>query len=500
MENRGSRRSGSCSRGCVGGWAPGCVDGWADRCSCRAGRWTALLDLGAGLLDVDPDHPGQLPGERLHLGLVADAGDQSGGGAHGVDPSVGAVEVEAADDVGEHEAVERNPPRDELAHGRVTLLDPQVARVEAVRLDGDVGLGHEVLVTVERPQRGLLARGVAVEGEDHLAAELLVVVQEAAQDPGMVVAERRTAGGDRRGHSRQVAGHHVGVALHHHRLGGAGHVAPRQVDAVEHLALLVDRRLGGVEVLRLDPVVVEDPARPEPDRVAAGVADRPQQASAETVVGRAPHRHEPAGDHLVVAEALLPQVGEQGVAVARGEADPEPVGRRLVEAALVQELPGHQRVGGGELPGVELLRHPVGLDQPAAGGPLGPLVADVTVLAPQLHAVLVGEALDRLHEADPVDLHQEREDVAAFLAAEAVEELAGRGDMERRRLLVVEGAEPLLGAAAGVAQRHVGGDDVVDGRLLAHLGDVFLANPAGHGAESTAATGTRPPASTAGRR
>ncbi len=192
-------------------------------------------------------------------------------------------------------------------------------------------------------------------------------------------------------------------------------------------------------------------------------------------------------------------MGEQGVAVARGEADPEPVGRRLVEAALVQELTGHERVGGGELPGVELLRHPVGLDQPTAGGPLGTVVADVAILAAQLDAVLVGEALDRLDEAEPVDLHQEREDVAALLAAEAVPELAGRGHVERRRLLVVEGAEALLGAAAGVAQRDVGGDDLVDGRLLAHLGDVFLANPAGHGAESTAGAGARTRASTTGR-
>ena len=58
-----------------------------------------------------------------------------------------------------------------------------------VGLDGDVGLGDEVLVAVERPQRGLLAGGVAVEGEDHLAAELLVVVEEAPQHPRVVVAE-----------------------------------------------------------------------------------------------------------------------------------------------------------------------------------------------------------------------------------------------------------------------------------------------------------------------
>ena len=95
----------------------------------------------------------------------------------------------------------------------------------------------------------------------------------------------------------EVAGHHVGVALDDHRLDGARDLAAGEVDAVEHLALLVERGLGGVEVLRLDPVVVEDPPRAEADGVAAGVADRPHQPAAEAVVaptGRSPTR--PRGD------------------------------------------------------------------------------------------------------------------------------------------------------------------------------------------------------------
>ena len=75
-----------------------------------------------------------------------------------VDPAVGPVEVVLADDVAEHEPVERHPPGDQLAHRGVALLDAQVARVEPGRLDGDVGLGDEVLVAGERAQRGLLAR------------------------------------------------------------------------------------------------------------------------------------------------------------------------------------------------------------------------------------------------------------------------------------------------------------------------------------------------------
>ena len=46
-------------------------------------------------------------------------------------------------------------------------------------------------------------------------------------------------------------------------------------------------------------------------------------------------------------EALLPQVPQQRLAVARGEADAELLGRGLVEAALAQELPRRQRLGRG---------------------------------------------------------------------------------------------------------------------------------------------------------
>ena len=155
-------------------------------------------DLGAHVVEVDADHAGQLAGERLDLGPVADARDQLGGLAHRVDAAVGAVEVVARDDVAEHEPVQRHPPGDQLAHRRVALGEPQVAGVATVGLDRDVGLADELLVALERPQRRLLPGLVAVEGEDDLAAELVVVEQQPAQDPRVVLAERRAARRDRR--------------------------------------------------------------------------------------------------------------------------------------------------------------------------------------------------------------------------------------------------------------------------------------------------------------
>src|SRR5690606_14978910 len=91
-----------------------------------------------------------------------------------------------------------------------------------------------------------------------------------------------------------------------------------------------------------------------------------------------------------------------------------------------------------------------------------------------------GEALDGLGEGEVVDLHHERDGVAALLAAEAVEEALGGADLEGRRLLVVEGAQPLEVAAAGVAQLEVLGDDGVDRDRVPYRLHVLVVDPSSH--------------------
>ena len=324
MRKRGSDRLGSAGRAGSGACSGVAVRGPDDAAPRRRRRRPAgcPADLRAHLVEVDPDHVGELAGERLDLGLVADARHQPGGVAQRVDAAVGAVEVVAGQDVVEGEAVERLALRDELADRLVALLEPQVARVHALGRDGDVGLRGEDLVAVEHLHGCLLPGRVAVEGEDHLAAGRLVVAEEAAQHPRVVGAERRAARGDRGRDAGEVAGHHVGVALDDDGLLAVLHRGAGQVDAVEHLALLVDRGLGGVEVLRLDAVVVEDPAGAEADRVAVGLADRPHQAAAEAVVVGAPQRDETGGDRLLVGEPATAQVAHQRLAVARARSRP----------------------------------------------------------------------------------------------------------------------------------------------------------------------------------
>ena len=106
-------------------------------------------------------------------------------------------------------------------------------------------------------------------------------------------------------------------------------------------------------------------------------------------------------------------------------------------------------------------------------------------LVAQLDAHAAGQVLDGLGEAQVVDLADERDDVAALAAPEAVEEPLAGADLERRRLLVVEGAQPLHVAAARGAQLHPLADDLLDAGPVAHREDVLADDPTGHAAEST---------------
>src|SRR6185503_2475243 len=66
--------------------------------------------------------------------------------------------------------------------------------------------------------------------------------------------------------------------------------------------------------------------------------------------------------------------------------------------------------------------------------------------ARDLDAEPLAELLGRLDEALALELHDEREHVAVFLAAEAVEEGLVGDHVERRRLLAVERAQALPAA------------------------------------------------------
>ena len=188
------------------------------------------------------------------------------------------------------------------------------------------------------------------------------------------------------------------------------------------LALLVDRRVGGVEVLRLDPVVVEDPPGAEADGVATRVADRPQ-AAPEPVVVPAAQRDQAGGDQLRVAERARLEVLEEVLTVVGGEPEPERRPRRLlVEATVgrgtggpvmasgVGQVPRHTTLGRGGAPRASGWR---GLTSGGASDPGRRRRCSAVSTPPSGRRGTPHSA----EKVKPVVLHEVRDDVAAFSAS-----------------------------------------------------------------------------------
>src|SRR5690606_30345808 len=151
---------------------------------------------------------------------------------------------------------------------------------------------------------------------------------------------------------------------------------------------------------------------------------------------------------------LLAQVGGERLRAGGSVADPEAFGVGAGEPAFGEEAAARLRLRAQQLLGVELRGGPVRLDQPLA---LPLLVAGhvAALLVAELDARRARQVLDGLREPQVLDPLDEGDDVPALPAAEAVPEVAGRGDVERGGLLVVEGAQALQGAAPGVAELEV---------------------------------------------
>src|SRR4029078_6703024 len=77
---------------------------------------------------------------------------------------------------------------------------------------------------------------------------------------------------------------HVRVALDDQCPLLPGDRRPRAIEPVEQVALAEELPLRGVDVLRLQWIVLAEPARLEADDAGACVCDRKQQASLEVVV------------------------------------------------------------------------------------------------------------------------------------------------------------------------------------------------------------------------
>ena len=128
---------------------------------------------------------------------------------------------------------------------------------------------------------------------------------------------------------------------------------------------------------------------------------------------------------------------------------------------------GEVLAGTGGLGGVEGLPEVLGggfvdVDQLAPNAGLAGLFGGGELAFRERDAGFGGDDADGFGEGDVLELHDEGEDVAFFMAAEAVEVAVGGVDGEGAGLLFVEGAEAGVVLGAGLSQADVVADDLDD--------------------------------------
>ena len=218
-------------------------------------------------------------------------------------------------------------------------------------------------------------------------------------------------------------------------------------EPVEFASLVVDRRLGAVDVLGL--LVLLEGARAEPDHLPLHVSDREHQPVAVGVVAAvALVDQKPALDEFGRGVALAPKFLERvptfgGVAEMKfgGGLAADPATLQIVDRLFALfELARIVAGGVGHVFGEALLTG-FALD-----------VAGTAPLARHLHVVEARELFDGLGKFEALVAHEK---------AEALEELLGRTDREGRRLFLVEGTARLI-VLPRLLERHVTPHDVDD--------------------------------------
>src|SRR5712691_3807936 len=298
--------------------------------------------------------------------------------------------------------------------------------------------------------RRVAAGRVGVEEQYRLVA---VTLEEAELRRSEGSAQR----GDRLGEGVLVGHEAIHVPFDQQRTVLRLDRGAREVGGVEQVALGVERCLGRVEILGL---LVAEGAAAEGDDVALEIADREEEAAAESIVdARAAltRDREARGDEHVFRDLLGFHEARECVPALGRQPQAEAAHHLGVDPALVQVLPRALTRRLRELVHVEVPGQRHGAEELLAAA-----VAPVTAaVLGECHARLLGERAHGLGKRELVLAHQEAERVAAHATPEAVEDPLPGIDHEGRSLLHVEGTEafPVL---TGLLQIHKPADQVDD--------------------------------------
>ena len=301
---------------------------------------------------------------------------------------------------------------------------------------------------------GLLPGRIAIESEydartqcltfdlqrsDQLYGSQRIIGNQTPHDFGMFGTERSTASGYGGIDAGQMHGHHIGVAFDDHHLTLLHDRGFCHIDAVQHLVLAIQLRIGGIDVLRVDRVILIQLARAETKRTACRIANRPSHTPAKIIVDAVLTLTRKARiEHLLLREALACQMAYEIVPTLRRVSAAESLAVSLAEITAIEQFAGGKRLSGHQLRYEELLRRFVRFEQT---GTLrtGMLGLGVRLIVTQLDMVPVGQQFHRITEVDVFLLLHIAEHVAAEATAETMPHAERGTHRKTRGLLVMEG-------------------------------------------------------------
>jgi len=272
---------------------------------------------------------------------------------------------------------------------------------------------------------------------------------------------------------------HIEVPLDQDRTLRLTHRVLRDVQVVQQLSLVEDRRIGGIEILGLS--LAEDPAT-EGDHAAAQVVDREEQPAAEAGCERAilPSSQETRLEQHLVTHAQPFHCVEERLALGRIP-EPERLHRLQIQMPSRQVIAGDLRFGALE----QLAGEPVSRRGHGAVERLARIGTGRTALRngnphPTRHLAYGGGIIHAQL------LHEERENVPTRVAHETVEHPLARDDGE---VAVGAPVKRTRGAeiGPGALELDVLPDDPYDVRGLADLLDHVVGDEA-HARNSTSVT------------
>ena len=132
-----------------------------------------------------------------------------------------------------------------------------------------------------------------------------------------------------------MCGHNVRVALDDHGLLLLRNLFACEVESVEHLALLIERCLWRVQILRAF-IIVTKLAGTETNDITRQIADRPHESAAEAVVKTtlSAADSEPRLNDQIITKSFGTKMSDQHIPANRRVADSEVASRITIKATL----------------------------------------------------------------------------------------------------------------------------------------------------------------------